>query len=90
MSLTKTHLQRPKAKEKNMKKIIFNTEVDSKNFYSHHTPPEKKNGKFIKYDFLHKGVDLRGQGGFVGRRVSVEASVGHGVGGELRTRYRSL
>ena len=31
---------------------------------------------FIKYDFLHKGVDLRGQGGFVGRRVSVEASVG--------------
>ena len=34
-----------------MKKIIFNTEVDSESFYTHHTPPEKKNGKFIKYDF---------------------------------------
>ena len=35
-----------------MEKTIFNTEVNSENFYSALTPPKKKNGKFVKYDFI--------------------------------------
>ena len=35
-----------------MIKTIFNTEIDTQKFYTHLTPPKKKNGKFIKYGFI--------------------------------------